>query len=170
MRPEKRHLGMCNFVVDGWHQHTAQTSVDATAVVNLSHQLCSKALHPLSGNISNVLISSRHVQRAHSSNNWSSGSSVRLGIERSRVRSPGGAKKWMHVCKYLPLLSCVSCYMMCLIDVSVCTTVKLRQWVSLAPLCGSLYITVLIKLRVLCYVHMMICVILYAVSCVADIV
>jgi len=34
---------------------------------------------------------------------------------------PGGAKQWMHVCKYLPLLSCVLCYIMCLIVVSVCT-------------------------------------------------
>jgi len=34
------------------------------------------------------------------------------------------AKKWMHVCKYLPLLSCVMCYIMCLIVVSVCTALS----------------------------------------------
>jgi len=55
---------------------------------------------------------------------WSSGKSVRLEIERSRVRSPGGAKKSMHVCKYLPLLNCVVCYIMCLIVGSVCTIVN----------------------------------------------
>jgi len=53
--------------------------------------------------------------------------SVRLGIEKSRIRSPGSAKKVMHVCKYLPVLSCVLCYIMCLIVVSVCTIVNLQH-------------------------------------------
>jgi len=76
------------------------------------------------------------------------GDHMRLGIKRFRVRSAGGAKKWMHVCKYLPLWSCVLCYIMCLIVVSVCTIVNLRHWVSLAPLFGSVYITVL---NCICY-------------------
>jgi len=37
---------------------------------------------------------------------------------------PGGAKKRMHVCKYLLLLSCVLYYIMCLIVVSVCTALS----------------------------------------------
>jgi len=88
--------------------------------------------------------------------------SVRLGIERSRVRSPGGAKKWMHVCKYLPLFSCVLCYIMCLIVVSVCTTVNLRHWVSLAPLFGSVYTTVL---NCVCYVMFIWWFVLYYMHC-----
>jgi len=40
---------------------------------------------------------------------------------------PGGAKKLIHVCKYLPLLSCVLSYIMCLIVVSVCTIVNFRH-------------------------------------------
>jgi len=67
-------------------------------------------------------------------------SSVRLRIEKSRVRSPGSAKKWMHV---LPLLRYVLCYIIRLIVVSDCRTVNLRHSISLAPLCGSVYITVL---------------------------
>jgi len=82
---------------------------------------------------------------------WSSGQDVWHGTERSRVRSPGSAKKWKHDCKYLPLLSCVLCYIMCLIVVPVCTIVNLRHWVSLAP-------RVCAKLCMLCYVHTMICV------------
>jgi len=101
---------------------------------------------------------------------WSSGESLRLGIKRSRVRSLGGAKKWVHVCKYLPLLSCVLCYLMCLIVLLVCTIVNLWHWVSLAPLFGSVYNITYAKLHMLCYVHMMIYVILYALSCMADIV
>jgi len=58
-------------------------------------------------------------------------------------------KKWMHVCKYLPLLCCGLCYIMSLIVVSVCTIVHLRHWRSLAPLFGSVYITVL---NCICYV------------------
>jgi len=64
-------------------------------------------------------------------------------------RQSCSAKKWLHVCKYSPLLSCVLCYIMCLIVISVCTIVKLRHWVSLAPLFGSVYITVL---NCVCYV------------------
>jgi len=56
---------------------------------------------------------------------------------------------------------------MCLIGILVCKIVNLRHRVSLAPLFGSVYITVL---NCVCYVHMMICVLLYALSCVADIV
>jgi len=40
-------------------------------------------------------------------------------------------------------ISCVFCYIMCFIVISVCTIVKLRHWVSLAPLFGIVYITVL---------------------------
>jgi len=89
--------------------------------------------------------------------------SIRLGIERSRVRSPGGAKKWMHVCKYLPLLSCVLYYIVCLIVVSVCTIVKLRHWVSLVPLFGSVYITVV---NCVCYVLFIWCTVLRGRYCV----
>jgi len=52
-------------------------------------------------------------------------------------------KMWIHVRKYLPLLNYILCYIMYLIDVSVCKTVNSRHWVSLAPLFGSVYITVL---------------------------
>jgi len=57
----------------------------------------------------------------------------------------------MHVCKHLPLLRCVLCYILCLTVtvISVCTTVNLRHWVRLVPLFGSVYITVL---NCVCYV------------------
>jgi len=55
----------------------------------------------------------------------------------------------MFVNIYLPLLSCVLCYIVCLIVVSVCTIVNLRHLVSLAPLFDSVYITVL---NCVCYV------------------
>jgi len=83
-----------------------------------------------------------------------------LGL--SFTRSPGGAKKWKRVCKYLPLLSCVLCYIMCLIVVSVCTIVNLWHWVSLAPLFGSVYITVL---NCVCYVMFIWWFVLYYMHC-----
>jgi len=52
---------------------------------------------------------------------------------------------------------------LCLIAVSVRTIVNLRHRVILAPLSGSLYYCA--KLPMLCYVHMMICVQLYVLSC-----
>jgi len=72
------------------------------------------------------------------------------------------AWKWMHVCKYLPLLSCVLCYILCLIVVSVCTIVNLRHWVSLAQLFGNVYITVL---NCVCYVMFIWWFVLYYMHC-----
>jgi len=48
---------------------------------------------------------------------------VRLGFD-PRVVSK---KKRMHVCKYLPLLNCVLCYIMRFIVVSVGTIVNLQH-------------------------------------------
>jgi len=50
---------------------------------------------------------------------------------------PGGAKKWMHVCKYLLLLSCVLC-IMCLVVVYIILFFRfVRHWV-IALLYGCL--------------------------------
>jgi len=70
-------------------------------------------------------------------------------IKRSRVRSPAGAKNECKFVKCLPLLSCVLCYIMCLIVVSVCTIVNLRK--PCAAVWQRVYYCA--KLRMLCYVQ-----------------
>jgi len=68
----------------------------------------------------------------------------------------------MHVYKYLPLLICVLCYIICLIVVSVCITANLRHWVGLVLLFGSVYITVL---NCICYVTFIWWFVFYYIHC-----
>jgi len=72
-----------------------------------------------------------------------------------------GWSAW-HRLPFLACFTCLICYIMCLIVVSVYTIINLWHWISLVPLFGSVYITVL---NCVCYVMFMWWFVLYFMHC-----